>query len=61
MLFVSTRGKTDLMSSAHAITRGLADDGGLFVPQRIPSMRTSDIEAMANKPYSERAVDVLLQ
>ena len=61
MLFVSTRGKTDLMSSAHAITRGLADDGGLFVPQRIPSMRTSDIKAMANKPYTERAVDVLLQ
>ena len=61
MLFVSTRGKTDLMSSAHAITRGLADDGGLFVPQRIPSMRTSDIKAMANKPDAERAVDVLLQ
>ena len=35
MLFVSTRGKTDLVCSAHAITRGLADDGGLFVPQKI--------------------------
>ena len=61
MLYVSTRGKTDLMSSAHAITRGLADDGGLFVPQRIPSMRMGDIKAMAKKPYTERAIDVLLQ
>ena len=61
MLYVSTRGKTDLMSSAHAITRGLADDGGLFVPQRIPTMRMGDIKAMAKKPYTERAVDVLLQ
>ena len=61
MLYVSTRGKTDLMSSAHAITRGLADDGGLFVPQRIPAMRMGDIKAMAKKPYTERAVDVLLQ
>ena len=50
-----------MMSSAHAITRGLADDGGLFVPQRIPSMRMGDIKAMAKKPYTERAIDVLLQ
>lgn len=61
MLYVSTRGKTDLISSAHAIDRGLAEDGGLFVPQRIPVMRLADIKAMSNKPYTERAIDVLLQ
>ncbi len=61
MLYVSTRGKTDLLSSAHAITRGLAGDGGLFVPQNIPQMRMVDIKAMERKPYTERAVDVLLQ
>lgn len=61
MLYVSTRGKTDLLSSAHAITRGLAGDGGLFVPQNIPPMRMVDIKAMGRKPYTERAVDVLLQ
>ena len=61
MLFVSTRGKTDLVSSAHAITRGLAADGGLFVPQRFPKMRMSDIKAMENKPYTERAIDILCQ
>ena len=61
MLYVSTRGKTDLVSSAHAITRGLAGDGGLFVPQNIPAMRMVDIKAMEHKPYTERAIDVLLQ
>lgn len=61
MLYVSTRGKTDIVSSAHAITRGLAGDGGLFVPQSIPAMRMTDIKAMSGKPYTERAVDVLLQ
>ena len=61
MLYVSTRGKTDLVSAAHAITRGLAADGGLFVPQNIPAMRMVDIKAMERKPYTERAVDVLLQ
>lgn len=59
MLFVSTRGKTDLISSAHAITRGLADDGGLFVPKSFPHFTLGDIKAMAAKPYTERAVDVL--
>ena len=47
MLYVSTRGKTDLFSAAHAITRGLAADGGLFVPQNIPAMRMVDIKAQA--------------
>ena len=61
MLFVSTRGQADIVSSAHAITRGLAADGGLFVPQHIPQVRLGDISAMLNKPYTERAVDILLQ
>ena len=61
MLYVSTRGKTDLVSSAHAITRGLAGDGGLFVPQNLPQLRMVDIKAMEHKPYTERAIDVLLQ
>lgn len=61
MLYVSTRGKTDLVSSAHAITRGLADDGGLFVPNSIPGMLLADIKAMLSKPYTERAVDVLIK
>ena len=36
MLFVSTRGQVDKVSSAHAIKEGLAGDGGLFVPQSFP-------------------------
>lgn len=61
MLFESTRGLADICSSAHAIAKGLAGDGGLFVPQSFPHMRLSDIEAMADKPYTERAVDILIQ
>ncbi len=61
MLYVSTRGKSDLVSSAYAINRGLAKDGGLFVPQSFPKIRLSDIKAMEKKPYTERAIDVLFQ
>ncbi len=61
MLYISTRGKTDMVSASHAITRGLASDGGLFVPQSIPKFTAADIKAMRNKPYTERAIDVLLK
>lgn len=61
MLFESTRGKSDIVSASLAITRGLASDGGLFVPQHLPQMRLNDIKSMSSKPYTERAIDVLLQ
>ena len=44
MLFESTRGKSDIVSASIAITRGLASDGGLFVPQHLPQMRLNDIK-----------------
>ena len=51
MLFLSTRGKTDLVCSAHAITRGMADDGGLFVPQKFVAVPLEDIIALHNLRY----------
>ncbi len=59
MLFVSTRGKTDMVCSAHAITRGLAHDGGLFVPQKFPELSLGEIVSMRGLTYRERAVAVL--
>lgn len=59
MLFVSTRGKTDMVCSAHAITRGLADDGGLFIPEKFPKLSLDEIVSMRNMSYKERAVAIL--
>ena len=36
MKFISTRGKNGKVSAAEAIIKGLADDGGLFVPEYFP-------------------------
>ena len=38
MVFVSTRSNGDIVTSAYAINRGLAKDGGLFVPQEFPQL-----------------------
>ena len=61
MIFLSTRGDVDLVTSAYAINRGLAKDGGLFVPQEFPQLSMEDIAALGKKSYQERAVYVLKQ
>lgn len=55
MKFISTRGQNEPVSSARAIYQGLAKDGGLFVPEHIPSINLQEIAALSSKPYHERA------
>jgi threonine synthase len=59
MLYLSTRGKTEMVSSAHAITGGLATDGGLYVPQEYPGLSKAEIDAMGSCDYKKRAMTVL--
>ena len=42
MKFVSTRGGTAPVTLSEAITQGIAADGGLFVPERLPELSWSD-------------------
>ena len=37
VLYRSTRGNEESVSASKAILEGLASDGGLFVPQALPS------------------------
>ena len=39
MKYRSTRGGAPLAGAAEAIVRGIAPDGGLYVPCEIPSLR----------------------
>ena len=48
-----------MVSSAHAISNGLAADGGLFVPKEFPAISLAEIDAMRGTPYSDRALTVL--
>ncbi len=58
MALISTRGG-DRLSASQAILRGLARDGGLFVPDRFPHFSLADIEGMARMGYQARALRVL--
>ena len=58
MLYTSTRGSKPV-SAAEAIIAGLAPDGGLYVPQSLPSFSLDEIQAMVNLDYSCRAAKVM--
>ncbi len=59
MKFLSTRGKSEVINAAAAISKGLADDGGLFVPETFPSVSREELTAMLDMDYAERAKTVL--
>ncbi len=60
MKYVSTRGiEREGVSAAYAIKSGLAGDGGLYMPEEIPTLDFDEIEALAELDYPERAAAVL--
>ena len=58
MKFISTRG-SGRVTGAQAIVQGLADDGGLFVPEKFPKVSQAELEKMLEMDYPERAAFVL--
>ncbi|HEX2944463.1 MAG TPA: threonine synthase [Clostridia bacterium] len=59
MFYESTRGGMRNLTSAEAIKRGLAPDGGLFVPQTAVKLTPDEIYGLAAMNYRERAVFIL--
>ncbi len=56
--YVSTRNGKDEYTASQAILKGLADDGGLFVPTSVPSLDVS-FEALSEMTYQQVAYEVL--
>jgi threonine synthase len=55
MRYTSTRNSNIRVSSADAITKGLSDEGGLFVPESIPEISMEEIAKLGKLSYPERA------
>ena len=58
MLYVSTRNHGEKVTASQAILKGLADDGGLFVPEQIPQLDVP-VSQLADMPYQETAYEVM--
>ena len=60
MLYKSTRSQAAAShSAAQIIKQGLAEDGGLFVPETIPSLTLSEVESLCKESYPVRAAKIL--
>ncbi len=59
MNYISTRGQSTPASSAMAIKQGIAPDGGLYMPETIPSLTEDMLRELCDLSYSERAAKVM--
>ena len=60
LIYRSTRNKEVSVTASQAILKGLADDGGLFVPESIPALDKS-MDELAGMSYQETAYEVMKQ
>ncbi|MGN0276221.1 MAG: threonine synthase [Hominisplanchenecus sp.] len=60
LLYKSTRSKEVEVTASQAILKGLAEDGGLFVPEHIPALDV-DMDTLAGMSYQETAYAVMKQ
>lgn len=60
LLYKSTRNSEKTVTASEAILKGLADDGGLFVPVSIPKLDVS-LEKLKDMSYQETAYVVMKQ
>ena len=59
MKYVSTRGQSETVTASQTIIRGIAPDGGLYVPDSIPAIDEDFIRGLCGADYRTRAVAVL--
>jgi threonine synthase len=58
--YVSTRGEAPKLGFSDALLAGLARDGGLYVPEVMPTLDSRAIGALAGLPYAQAAAKVVL-
>lgn len=58
LVYQSTRGVNETVTASQAILRGLAEDGGLYVPSEIPKLNIS-LNALSEMSYQQIAYEVM--
>ncbi len=59
MKFISTRANAPELDFEDVIITGLANDGGLYVPETWPQLGPDQIRSFASKPYCDVAFEVM--
>ena len=61
MEYISTRNSQKNFTFKDVFLKGLASDGGLFVPKKIPKFTSQELEKLKNLSYKELAVKIILK
>jgi threonine synthase len=61
MQYISTRGEAPVLSFEEAMLSGLARDGGLYVPDRVPVFSVTELKALRGQPFGAVAHAVALR
>ncbi len=59
MKYISTRGEAPALNFEEVLLAGLASDGGLYVPEVLPTFSKEEIASWAGLPYNELAFNIL--
>ena len=59
MRYISTRGQSPALGFSDAVATGLAPDGGLYLPEALPSFSAADLARFAPLSYPELCYEVL--
>ncbi len=59
MQYISTRGEISPIGFTDAVMMGLARDGGLLLPERLPTVDRGRLNSWRNLPYQYLALDIL--
>jgi threonine synthase len=57
--YVSTRGEAPSLSFTEALLAGLAQDGGLYLPDNYPRLSSETIAGFAGMPYARVAAEII--
>jgi len=61
MEYISTRNTQKTFSFKDVFLKGLASDGGLFVPKKIPLYNSQELKKLRNLSYNELATKIILK
>ncbi|HVI20538.1 MAG TPA: threonine synthase, partial [Bacillus sp. (in: firmicutes)] len=59
MKYISTRGNVSKIGFIDAVLMGLANDGGLLIPEAIPQIPVEKLQAMSQLSYQELAYEII--
>ena len=59
MKYISTRGQAPALNFEEVLLTGLAEDGGLYVPESLPGFGQEEMAAMAAMDYPQLALQII--